>query len=849
MEDSILKIQNTDLANIWKGKKSGVEENVKVIIVLPLLEALGFDRERDMDFEHYVENKRADIALLVDGRPKVVVECKSLEKNLDDHISQALNYAIKQQIPYTLLTNGKEFRLYKPFIENLVNPKDRLLVSAHLETLSQDYDELKDWISRESLTKNRIDKKAQKVEKKLRAEITPKTLIVNLTNAKRILTEDAKSKTLPTIQKDLEFRRLVDEWIVAQQLEPTKTEEWVDKLANEIAYSFINRLYFYRIAEDRGIVKPKLNKRAVGQITQYIEYNDLLKLAFAEILRIDYEAIFKHPIFDRIDFNEGHLRRIVDDLSEYNFAKLNSDIIGKIYEYHVSKDERKRLGQFYTPDYIIDYILNNIPLKISDKLLDPACGSGGFLIRAYDRFLKASIGKNKSNSHKQILENNLFGYDINPFAVHLTAMNLALKKIESKTDAINVIERDSLTTNPTFSDFALYQAKTLDAKVKEVDKSKHTGFNVVVGNPPYFNLSQEEIKNKYAGQGFDDIATGVTNIASLFLKKYITLLEPNGYLGFVVPKSLTYSGSWEGIRQFILKETEIVKIFDVHEAFDGVLLEQIAIILQKKPCTSRESIEILYRELPYTKKTIEKHTVERKLFTNGIFPIYCFKANEKIKEKCLKNAKLLDAVSKSPRGLPIQKFKYLFTERPTSQIDRRVLSGNDIKKYGLKKELYVQSSRQEFKKFEKRIKELDCEKIVVQNIVAQTGNHLVIIATFDDSKSISIDTVNNVILNDEGLDSKYVLGFLNSKLAEYYAFNFIFNRAVRTMHFESLRQLPIKIIPKSKQKKVIDLVEKVLKEETNSAKATELRKQIDKEIYAIYNLTQKEAKMVQDSYN
>jgi adenine-specific DNA-methyltransferase len=234
----------------------------------------------------------------------------------------------------------------------------------------------------------------------------------------------------------------------------------------------------------------------------------------------------------------------------------------------------------------------------------------------------------------------------------------------------------------------------------------------------------------------------------------------------------------------------------------------------------------------------------RKLFTKDIFPIYCFNANERIKEKCLKNAKLLDTISKSPRGMPIQKFKYLFTEKPTSQTDRRVLSGDDIKKYGLKKELYVSSSRQEFKKLEKRIKELNCEKIVVQNIVAQTGNHLVIIATFDDSKSINIDTVNNVILSDEGLDIKYVLGFLNSKLAEYYAFNFIFNRAVRTMHFESLRQLPIKVIPKRKQKRVIDLVEKVLRENT-----TELRNQIDKEIYAIYGLTQKEVKLIEDCYD
>ncbi|MGI0141708.1 MAG: N-6 DNA methylase [Candidatus Micrarchaeales archaeon] len=846
MNDEILKIQNVDLADIWKGKKSGVEENVKIIIVLPLLLALGFDPQKDMDFEHFVENKRADIALtLGGGHPKVVVECKSLEKNLDDYISQALNYAIKEEIPYILLTNGKEFRLYKPFIENLVNPKDRLLVSANLKTLVNDYRELKDWISKESLTQNKIDKKAKKVVEKLRAEITPKTLIENLKNAKKVLTEDAKTKILPKLNSDLEFRKLVDEWIKDSELDVTKPEEWTDILANEIAYSFINKLYFYRIAEDRGIVKPKLNKQAVGQITQYFEYNDLMKMAFAEILRIDYEAIFRHDIFDKIDFNEGHLKRIISELAEYNFAKINSDIIGRIYEYHVSKDERKKLGQFYTPDYIIDYILNSIPLKVSHKLLDPACGSGGFLIRAYDRFLKISIEKDSGKSHKQILENNLFGYDINPFAVHMSAMNLALKNIENKTDVLNVIERDSLTSN--LSDFNSYKIKTLESKIKEVDKKNHTAFNAIIGNPPYFNMNKEDIGKKYSGQGFADIATGVTNIASLFLKKYITLLEPSGYLGFVIPKSLTYSGSWEGIRKFILQETEIVKIFDVHEAFEGVLLEQIAIVLQKKPCIKRESVEIQYIDLPYTKKRTGKHEVKYMLFTDEMFPLYCFNANNKLKEKCLKNAKTLDMISESPRGLAIQKFKYLFTQKPTSTTDKRVLSGDDIKKYGLKKESYFPSEREEFKKLEKRIKELGCEKILVQNIVAQTGNHLVIIATLDDSNSIDLDTVNNIILNNTALNYKYVLGFLNSKLAEYYAFNFIFNRAVRTMHFESIRKLPIKIVPENRQKKVINLVDQALKE-NNASKVDELRKQIDKEIYNIYNLTATEIKLIEESY-
>lgn len=848
MKDIIEKIQNINLDDVWQGKTSGIEENVKLKIVLPLLEALGYDRTKDMDFEHFVENKRADIALLVDGNPKVMVECKSLEKNLDDHITQALNYAIKKAIPYALLTNGKEFRLYKPFVENLVNPKDRLLVSVKLDTLTQDFKELNDWISRESLIKNKIDKKAKKVVEKLRAEITPKDLIESLKNAKRVLTDDAKTKILPTFNSDMEFRKLVDEWVKDSELDISKTQEWVNILANEIAYSFINKLYFYRIAEDRGIVKPKLNKQAMGQITRYFEYNDLMKMAFAEILRIDYEAIFKHDIFDRIDFNEGHLRRIVDDLAEYNFAKINSDIIGKIYEYHVSRDERKELGQFYTPDYIIDFILNSIPLKVNYKLLDPACGSGGFLIRAYDKFLKISIEKSASNSHKQILENNIYGYDINPFSVHLTAMNLALKNIESKTDVLNVIEKDSLTTN--LSDFASYKVKTLESKVKEVAKAKQTSFNVIVGNPPYFNMSQDEIKKKYAGQSFEDIATGVTNIAALFLKKYIALLEPNGYLGFVVPKSLTYLDSWEGIRRVILEETEIIKIFDVHEAFDGVLLEQVAIVLQKKPCSSKELVEIRFVELPYTRKKIGKHTVSSKLFTTAMFPIYQYPENAKIFNSVNKEAKpLADFCEPIFRGPTIQKFKYLFTDKPMSKEDLPILRGMNIDQFAYKGKIqYVAWKRPEFKAYNKQLERLLKPKIVGQRLIAQTSNHMKLIAALDEKgEFIEVDTVNNIVLRNEIFDLKYILGIINSKLASYYIYNFVFNRAVRTMDFKYVSAMPIKLSNKNKQREIIDLVDRILKE-TNSEKIKELKEKINNAVYKTYGLTLKQIKLIEDSY-
>ena len=315
-----------------------------------------------------------------------------------------------------------------------------------------------------------------------------------------------------------------------------------------------------------------------------------------------------------------------------------------------------------------------------------------------------------------------------------------------------------------------------------------------------------------------------------------------------MPKALTYSGSWEGIRKFILDETEIIKIYDVHEAFEGVLLEQIAIVLRKKQNDKGKFVEVQYVDLPYTKNVIGKHKVDTKLFNNDMFPIYSFESNEKLKQKISENTRLLENISISPRGLGIQKFKYLFSDKPPSKDYKRVLIGDDVKKYGFKKESYLPYTREEFKTYEDRIKELDAEKIVVQNIVAQTGNRLVIIANYDNQKSITLDTVNNIIINDKEFNPKYVLGVLNSKLAEYYSFNFIFNRAVRTMHFETVRKLPIKILSEPKQQIVIDLVDKVLKEDPDSDKAKEIREKIDKEIYSIYQLNPKQIEMIEDSY-
>ena len=107
--EDIKRITETDIEkNIRRSHKGKVEENVKIKIVIPLLNLLGYDTLKDLDFEYNVRTKRADIAIELDGKARVSIECKDLSENLDSHLTQAFTYACLKGFLLLLLTNGKE---------------------------------------------------------------------------------------------------------------------------------------------------------------------------------------------------------------------------------------------------------------------------------------------------------------------------------------------------------------------------------------------------------------------------------------------------------------------------------------------------------------------------------------------------------------------------------------------------------------------------------------------------------------------------------------------------------------------------------------------------------------------
>ena len=861
----VKELQNIDLDDVLVGKKKGVEENIKLKIVIELLNLLGFDVVKDMDFEHYVKNKRADIAILCEGKPKIIIECKSIEQELDKHIEQALSYAIKKQVNYVILTNGIEIRLYRSFIENITNPSDRLLLKIPLRDLEIHWKELYEWVSKTSMISNKLDYLSEEKESVIRTEITAPHLLENLKRAKQLLFENCRPKIEEKYDTDESFRNQVNRWITASELDINDEQCWLDKFAREVTYSFINKLYFYRIAEDFGIVKQKLTKDKLPLLMKAMPIKQLINSGFEEILDIDYKAIFQHGLFDKIDFDNNILERVIFQLAEYNFKNISSDILGKIYESHISREERKALGQFYTPRWIIDFIINKMPINHKKTILDPACGSGGFLISVYDKLKKdyEKDGYDKKDIHNLILKKNIFGFDINPFAVQLTATNLVLKELSNKTDMVNVIERDSLSSSLhkwINNGKANLNGEATQTNLIDPTPSK---YDIIIGNPPYFNLKLNDIKLKYPNEDYSVIATGKTNITSLFLKKYISCLNEGGYLGFVVPKSITYIEPWSPTRKFILDNCQIISIFDLRQAFEDVKLEEVVIILKKtKDKNPNAEVDVHYMFYEDSALTEKKHKVKLSLFTESYYPLYLDEINQIIKGKSLKDSLLLKEFTDITRGIYLQQYPHALTDKKTTQEDIRIMAGKDIGRFAYRGNKFVNLENRKVKEFASKIKRILTERIVSQRIVAQTRNHIKIIATYDKGNNLNVDTVINIIPKDSNFKVKYLLGILNSKFAAYYLYNFVYNRAVRGMNFEYVKHLPIKKISISEQNRITDIVDKLLRlnQEINLLEKTskigdinrikktvkEAEQHLDKEVYSIYELSKSEINLIEE---
>ena len=216
--------------------------------------------------------------------------------------------------------------------------------------------------------------------------------------------------------------------------------------------------------------------------------------------------------------------------------------------------KRKKLGQYFTPKSIRELLLSKLPKKDNAYILDPACGSGEFLLSC-KKYFKNPI---------------LYGFDIDKKLINISS-KLVKNAIIKNFDFLNI----------------------------DINKKK---YDYIIGNPPYFELKlNEEIKKKYF-----DIIKGRVNIFSLFIKTGLDLLKDGGYLAYVVPPSMNNGAYFSKLREYIIKNSSLEYLHVIDGADNFHLANQKVMLIILKKTNSKKSSKYIFKKNGITIFTEDK---------------------------------------------------------------------------------------------------------------------------------------------------------------------------------------------------------------------------------------------------
>jgi len=817
------------------------EADVSSKFILPLLDILGWNIN---DIDEVKEQRRTlsgpvDYALAVNRKARLVVELKKFTEELDGYrevrghketfAEQATRYAWHLKVEWVVLTNFKEIRLYNSYYKN---PAKGLRLQIRYTQFHSDFDKL--WIlSRERVKSGELDRIERKAERK---------------NIDEAVLEDL-----------LEIRRLLSERIRSDK--PSLTLESIKETVQRI----MDRLIVIRVAEDRGLLGFESLYRELdswknrGLPTPFMRS---LKSLFRDFDDIYNSKLFEPHSCEDLSIDNDVLESVIDRLYGYNFDFISADVLGAIYEDYLghvleertsggvqiteSREARKRKGIYYTPTHLVEYVVRDTlgrllsncksPEEVSRiKVLDPACGSGSFMIKAFDIIREWYNNYNKGLTTKgnsldvhfqaitdvdrKILTENIFGVDIDPQAAEIASVNLMLKAIKRSEKLPQILGQNVKVGNSlvngteegfeALSDEAKHGLRPLRWEEEFPDVFDQGGFDVVIGNPPYYKVRKTNPIR--ISPSFESVKTGPVNSAMLFIDRAINLTKPDGFIGLVLPKMLTYTKGWNGSRRRVFS-VRMRSTIDCQEAFEGVLLEQVLLTLEKTDAAEAHTYRIGEAKGPNI--IISETQIQQSLAQeNGFLFLEPSDVAYRIREKMLRETVQLGKICKIVLGAGIQ--SYTCWHETSQPGDLRILRGDDVQMWHIRGCLYYSPDSTEMQSFKENIIQLSVPHIVAQRIVAHIRYpkpHIILMAAYDKSGAFAFNTVVHILINDTGYDLRYILGLLNSKLFSYYAYKFIYNNAVRSMDFykDYSGRLPIQPLPVSDQKEIIDTVELII---------------------------------------
>ncbi len=303
------------------------------------------------------------------------------------------------------------------------------------------------------------------------------------------------------------FRRDLDKWMREEQgwtiyTDPEGIADNLTRAARFACFTLVNKLVFYEALLKRyGAKLPKLD--APDHITDGEAFRVHMEGFFADAKKVtgDYETVFgesHRSIGNRVPFYSDwavpHWRQIIEQIHLFDFSKLDYEVVGGIFERLISPEERHKFGQFYTRVEVVD-LINSFAIREGDeKVMDPACGGGTFLVRAYARKKELQIGR----GHSQLLA-DLFGVDVSTFATHLTTINLATRDLIDQENYPRIARSDFFDVTPKHAFLSL----PVHLEATKLGKTEYREIEIppldaIVGNPPY--VRQEDIPRTPKGR-------------------------------------------------------------------------------------------------------------------------------------------------------------------------------------------------------------------------------------------------------------------------------------------------------------------------------------------------------------
>src|SRR3989344_553870 len=546
------------------------EANTNLQYIEPLfMDILGWQRINIVK-EQRILKGRADYILKIGNEEVAVIETKKPAVSLtEEEGRQAVSYAYHRKIKFAILTNFKEIKVYhalsniKNIDRNLLKFDDNSYFRIGFNNFLSDFDKLF-LLSKESFENKEINKLLSKKDEKLSKSID-EHILNDLLKVRDWLSKELKSK------KNYFSQEKID----------------------EVVQVFINRLIFIRSVEDRGLEPMNYLKSLEADVRQQNVKLQLFPYLLEEFKKFNdkYDSkLFEPGILEKEGaFSDEVLRKVILALyfgvegnqERYLFDQIPGDLLGSIYEQYLGtvlqgtekrvkleseSGKRKKMGIYYTPSYIVDYIVKNtvgeyIKDKTIDeildvKIVDPACGSGSFLIRAFQEVCNAieeklkagevnKIGQftfynnNRLNLSQKatILQNCIHGVDLDEKAVELAQLNLLLKILEDESKETHKhllpnLRENIKCGNSLIDDPKVAGDKAFNWHAQFPDVFRNGGFDVVVGNPPY----GADLKEKERILLEEKFNLGNTDTAVLFIGLSKSILKSKVVNGFIIPK-------------------------------------------------------------------------------------------------------------------------------------------------------------------------------------------------------------------------------------------------------------------------------------------------------------------------